>query len=447
MAASQTRRVGGQFGRRSARDPIELCEMTKLIAEEAADRHPDPARLAEEISEREWNAAREHVEGGDTMPLAREAKRQICRERAISWKGLLCTLFGSSTAERALRTLTRDEPWPELGDAEIAYALLATAQLIGKGDYLTKALYKRKREEVLARDRRRKDGGQLRLPSVDQIAGAVGGDWHRALVIAGLPVPAEDERSRKRVARKRNHWDSHYALISEIQSYIEWLEGKRSTQRVYLAYRSEHPEAPALDALQARGGLAALVRKAKKAGALERALEADRAAASPEATEARRKARLAADAQKPRAVQIIELLRERGSLSSREIESACGWAVGSSIPSLRTLLESGLIVRTHEVATAKNARYKLPGDLTPDQETDAAARRATELLASKKGERIWAFFHDGAEATTDETAEALGISPSAARMWIKRLLAAGRIERRVDGLPGGGRSYVYRASQ
>jgi DNA-binding transcriptional ArsR family regulator len=420
--------------------------MTKLIAEEAANRHPDPSRRAEDVSEREWNAAREHVEGGEMMPLAWETKRQICSERTVSWKDLLCTLSETSTAERALRTLTREEPWPELGDAEIAYALLAAAQFVGKGDYLTQALYKKKREEVLARDRRRKDGGQLRLPSVDQILSAVGGDWQRALVIAGLPFPVEDERSHQRTARKRNHWDSHYALISEIQSYIKWLNGKRSTQRIYLAYRRDHPEAPALDALKTRGGLPALVRKAKNAGALERALEADRAAATPEAIEARRKARLAADAQKPQAVQITDLLRERGVLSSREIERACGWPVGSSVPSLHTLIETGAIVRTHAVATAKNARYKLPGDLTPEQETDAAARRAAALLASKKGERIWAFFRDGAEATTDETAEALGISPTTARIWIKRLLDAGRIKRRVDGLPGGGRSYVYHAS-
>lgn len=414
--------------------------MTKKIAEQAAFRHPDPAREPKEVSTREWNAARTFVTDGDSMPVAWETTRQIGGGEAIPWKELLSALFRTKTPEQALRALTREEPWPDLADAEIAFALLAAAQLLDEGEYLHPASYRQKREELLRRDRRRKDGGQLRLPTVDQILTAVEGDWPKACSIAGITAPPEKWRPQ-RIRRKPKHWDSQEALLSEVLLYVAWLQGKRSSQRKYLAFRQKRPEAPSLQALQDRGGLDALINKAKKPDALQRARKADEAATRTETAEERAARELHERAARPEAQRIIAALRERGVMSGPEISKACGLARTTTRGLLAALAATGAVLRTHQ-SGAKNLRFYL-ADLNEEQRADATARRTEELLSSKTGERVWSFFRDGAEATTEQAAAALGLSQSTAREWIRRLQEAGRVERRVVGLPGSGRSYVY----
>jgi predicted transcriptional regulator len=441
MAAESARGRDGQFIRRSGRDPIALCAMAKEIAIAATARHPDPAFEPEDVSERAWNDARVLVPGGETMPLAWETARQIGGGEAIPWKELLATLFRASTPEQALRVLSREEPWPDLSETEISYALLAAEQLLDEGQFLFPGVYREKREELLRRDRRRRGGGNLRLPTVDQILVASGGDWRRACLNAGIvAIPPEVQRS-PRIRRKRDHWDSREALLTEMLRYSEWLKSRRSTQRTYHAYRDDHPEAPSLHTVQERGGLDALLAEARTAGRVEQAREADRAAASPEAVAERRQRQLAETAAKPEAKRILGALAERGMLSHSEIQEACGLTRNTTTRHLKALVEVGFVQRTHPTG-AKNLRFYV-GDLTDTQRSEADSRRTERLLDSKTGQSVWAVFRDGDGATTEEVARTLAMSPTAARTWIRRLLDTGRICRRVVGLPGGGRSYVY----
>lgn len=159
----------------SAFEPLVLLHMVRDIAEAADGEDP------ERISTRAWDRARPLSE---TFPDAPSARR-ICEHLDLSWEKLCELAFrprgaqpialGKALNERQGHWLT-----PEYSD----YVLALVARRLG-AETLAPSEYRVERALMLAADRRSTHGGQLRLPTEDQIAAAAG-SWGRALGHAGL---------------------------------------------------------------------------------------------------------------------------------------------------------------------------------------------------------------------------------------------------------------------
>lgn len=159
----------------SAFEPLVLLHMVRDVAEAAGGEH------AERISTRAWDRARPLSETFSDAPPA----RRICEHLDLQWEKLRELAFlpsgrqpialGKALNERQGNWLT-----PEYSD----YVLALVARRLGART-LTPSEYRVERTRMLAADRRSTHGGQLRLPTEDQIA-AVAGSWDRALGHAGL---------------------------------------------------------------------------------------------------------------------------------------------------------------------------------------------------------------------------------------------------------------------
>jgi hypothetical protein len=138
-------------------------------------------------AQRAFDAAREDSARFSDLPPARSIARQL----QMPWLDVLSIAHEppSKHAHRLGRALTRPEQkW--LTDEHIAYVLRLVARSLGT-DSVSPSEYRREREAMLAGDRSRYlHGRRLRLPTDDQIRIAVGGDWNRALALAGLSARA-----------------------------------------------------------------------------------------------------------------------------------------------------------------------------------------------------------------------------------------------------------------
>jgi predicted HTH transcriptional regulator len=122
-----------------------------------------------------------------------------------------------------------------------------------------------------------------------------------------------------------------------------------------------------------------------------------------------------------------------------------GWGLGTSSNWLPHLRRAGLIVCTTPSPVAKNARYRLPGELTEAARASAEQRRQEELLQHPNGQAAWRLIRERGEVTSSEVAGAGGFSQATARAWLNRLVEQGHATRHFEGIKGqhGGRRVIY----
>ena len=263
--------------------------------------------------------------------------------------------------------------------------------------------------------------------------------------LGSRPWDAADARYRP-----KHVWDTEAKVLAKVGEFLrnEVGPGRPASQDRYQDWSAGHPDRPSIASLQSYGGLKKLVAKLGKAGELERAKrEADRLAnPTQEEREAQEKARLNAIVAKPQCQQILQLVRERGEIGAREIEAALGWAKGTAGNWLPYLRQAGLIVCTTKNPQVKNARYRLPGEITPEQQAAADRRRQEELLQHPNCQATWKLLKERGEVTSAEVAETCGFHQGTAKEWLNRLVELDYAEREFQGITGqhGGRRVVYR---
>ena len=253
--------------------------------------------------------------------------------------------------------------------------------------------------------------------------------------------------------RPKHRWTTKAPVLAKVAEFIRDEVGPRrpASQDRYQAWSALDPDRPSLEIIQKFGGLKALVKEAAKAGSAERAEKQARRQANPSAKEikAMAEAKLAANVAKPQCQAILRLITERGEVGSRQIEEALGWGKGTAGNWLPFIREAGLIVCTTPSPVSKNARYRLPGEITPEQEEKAARRREEELLRHPNSLAVRQFLEERGEITSAEAAEALpGITQTTARVWLTRFVERGFATREFIGIKGqhGGRRVVYRVT-
>jgi DNA-binding transcriptional ArsR family regulator len=261
------------------------------------------------------------------------------------------------------------------------------------------------------------------------------------------PWDASDARYRPKL-----YWKNEAMVLVKIGEFLkaEVGPGRPASQDRYQDWSARSPDRPSLMVVQSFGGLRKLVAKVTKVGELERARMEARGEIEPTADElaAKERERLADMVAKPQARAILKLISERGEAGGREIEAALGWAKMTANNWLPYLREAGEVVCSTESPVARNVRYRLPGELTAEQQAAAELRRKEELLEHPNGQATWKLLQERGEVTPAEVVDACGFSDSTARQWLKRLVELGYATRRYER-PGqrGGRTGVYRRSQ
>jgi predicted transcriptional regulator len=259
------------------------------------------------------------------------------------------------------------------------------------------------------------------------------------------PWDARDPRHRP-----KHYWTSEAMMIVKVGEFLaeEVGRGRPASQDRYQEWSARQDDRPSLEVLQNYGGLKALVAKAARAGALAKARDEAKREIEPTPDELaeRERARLAAIVDKPQAQAILKLVGERGEVGAREIEAALGWGKGTASNWLPYLRQAGLVICTTESPVARNARYRLPGELSEEAKVDAERRRKEELLGHPNGQATLRLLQERGEVTSAEVAEACGFAQGTAKSWLNRLCEFGFGTRDFQGNPGqhGGRRVIYR---
>jgi hypothetical protein len=129
-----------------------------------------------------FDAARSRSHRFSTVPRA----KRIAEQLRLSWREVLALAHEppDTHAHRLSRKHSEQQDW--LTEDYIAFALSSVAHRLGR-DSISPSQYRSEREKMLAADHKHwLHGRQLILPTDDQIRIALGGDWNRALVLAGL---------------------------------------------------------------------------------------------------------------------------------------------------------------------------------------------------------------------------------------------------------------------
>jgi len=261
--------------------------------------------------------------------------------------------------------------------------------------------------------------------------------------LGSRPWDPSDARYRPKLV-----WDTEAKVLEAVGEFVrnEVGPGRPASQDRYQDWSAKSPDRPSIPVLQNYGGLPKLVRKVSRQGELEKAKrEADRLAnPTEEEREAREREKLAAIVVKEQCQQILKLITERGEVSAREIAEAFGWSRGTPGNWLPYLRRAGLIVCTTESPVAKNARYRLPGEIKPEQKAAAERRRKEELLQHPNGQATWKLLKKRGEITSPEVAAECGFTRDTAKTWLNKLVELGYAEREQEWLGRGGRRVVYR---
>jgi predicted transcriptional regulator len=251
--------------------------------------------------------------------------------------------------------------------------------------------------------------------------------------------------------RPKHVWDTEAKVLEAVGEFVrnEVGRGRPASQDRYQDWSAKSPDRPSIPVLQNYGGLPKLVRKVSRQGELEKAKREAERLANPtqEEREAQEKARLDEQVAKEQCQKILKLVRERGEIGAREIEAVLGWAKGTAGNWLPYLRQAGLIVCTTENPVAKNARYRLPGEITPEQKAASDRRRKEELLQHPNGQATWKLLKERGEITSPEVAAECGFTRDTAKEWLNKLVELGYAEREFQGVKGqqrGGRRVVYR---
>lgn len=197
------------------------------------------------VSQRAFDDARARSLIYPNLPRA----KRITEKLGLEWHEVLAVAHAHRDEQNKLLGPKRrgpDAKWVTRENA--ASALAVVAHRLG-ADSPTEGEYRREREKMLAADAKRwMHGGQLRMPSEQQIVG-VHGSWDAALHAAGLLTTAERERKpAKPMARGKQN-----DCVAEIARYLT-EEGRHSTAEGYEDWRSKQQAAPSTATIVARHG-------------------------------------------------------------------------------------------------------------------------------------------------------------------------------------------------
>lgn len=148
------------------------------------------------VSQRAFDAARPRSASFKDIPLA----RNIASTLRLSWREVLELAYRPPGVQNHHLSRKQTSPYQDwLTDDYIGSVLKLVARRLGVNT-LTLRQYRRERDAMLAVDRARwLHGGQLMLPTDDQIAMAAG-DWDRALSLAGLaPRPGLGDQGKSKI--------------------------------------------------------------------------------------------------------------------------------------------------------------------------------------------------------------------------------------------------------
>jgi hypothetical protein len=161
-----------------------LLDAVRAVALHAQPDHPT------QVTKARFDDARTAAGHGDLPAAAR-----IVRRLRAPWAATLQRAFADGDPAQWLSSRARAAEVPDAGTDDVRHCLRLAAAHLGAAT-LTPGEYRRARARMTERDRaRHRHGGRLDLLTDHQITRIAGGDWQRALTLAGLAEPAATTRA------------------------------------------------------------------------------------------------------------------------------------------------------------------------------------------------------------------------------------------------------------
>jgi hypothetical protein len=186
--ACEARRKNGRFA--GHRNPLELYEIVRVVAEIAAARDDDRSKDPATVTHAAFNSARRaHEPEVGAIPQANEICRQLADFNGVpfAWGELLALVFDPGRNIKKTHEQRLSEPDRILTEGHVLYAVFRVASWLAVTTLLPHE-YDAARESLL--EQARKEGRELAirrvLPSRHQVENACGGSWDRVLEVAGL---------------------------------------------------------------------------------------------------------------------------------------------------------------------------------------------------------------------------------------------------------------------
>jgi hypothetical protein len=252
-SASFTGRLRRLHG--EARDVLPQNDLTLLdaVLEVASLASPTSPQT---VSQRAFDEARSR---SLFYPNLSRAKR-ITERLGLKWPDVLAVAHAHPDEQNHLLGAKGREPNAKWVTPENAASALAVVAKRLNADSLTQGEYRREREKMLAADAKRwMHGGQLRMPSEQQVV-SVHGSWDAALSAAALQSTTQREREqRKPKARGRDN-----DCVAVVARYLKEAGGNHPTATGYEDWRSTQAAAPSLGTITKRhGGWSAVLGEAE----------------------------------------------------------------------------------------------------------------------------------------------------------------------------------------
>jgi hypothetical protein len=222
--------------------PQNDLTLLDAVLEVASLANPTSSRT---VSQREFDEARSR---SLFYPNLSRAKR-ITERLGLKWHEVLAVAHAHRDEQNKLLGAKGRGPnakWVTPENA--ASALAVVAHRLGK-DSLTQGEYRRERAKMLAHDAKRwMHGGQLRMPSEQQIVG-VHGSWDAALSAASLQSTTQRER---KPAKPRPRGKGASDCVAAVVRYLKEAGDNHPTSTGYEDWRSTQAAAPSLNTINKR---------------------------------------------------------------------------------------------------------------------------------------------------------------------------------------------------
>ncbi len=224
--------------------PQNDLTLLDAVLEVASLANPTSSRT---VSQREFDEARSR---SLFYPNLSRAKR-ITERLGLKWHEVLAVAHAHRDEQSKLLGAKGRGPnakWVTPENA--AFALAVVAHRLGK-DSLTQGEYRRERAKMLAHDAKRwMHGGQLRMPSEEQVVG-VHGSWDAALSAASLQSTTQRER---KPAKPRPRGKGVSDCVAAVLRYLKEAGGNHPTATGYEDWRSTQAAVPSLGTINKRHG-------------------------------------------------------------------------------------------------------------------------------------------------------------------------------------------------
>jgi hypothetical protein len=215
------------------------------------------------VSQRQFDAARARSLFYPGLPRA----KHIAERLKMTWPDVLAVAHAHRDEQNHLLGAKGRGPAAKWVTRENSASALAVVAKRLNANSLTEGEYRREREKMLAADAKRwMHGGQLRMPTEQQVVGAHG-SWDAALSAAGLQsttklppraVGAAKKPAKPSVSGKDND------CVAVVARYLKETGGNSPTVTGYEDWRSTQESAPSLETIKKRhGGWSAVLGEAE----------------------------------------------------------------------------------------------------------------------------------------------------------------------------------------